>query len=206
MKKLTETILFLARHGETDGNRQGLMLGHTDLPLNDVGIKHAQVLAKAFSGMNVDSIFSSDLSRARQTAEIIAIQLGKKLIVDKLLREMDYGDIDGIPISRIKEMEYGKRREHDKFGFMAPNGESYREVLGRVVEFIKKYEMDMEPTRTVIVSHLGTIRMFLYSTGQYDKEEAAALHFPHHAIAKLVLNLPDKLWAVNIEELHLPED
>ena len=70
------TTLLLVRHGETDWNADGLLQGHTDRPLSDYGRGQARQLAEDLEGEGLDAIYSSDLSRARETAEIVGERLG----------------------------------------------------------------------------------------------------------------------------------
>lgn len=88
------TLLTLVRHGETDWNRERRIQGSTDIPLNDTGRAQARAAAATLSGQIV---VASDLSRARETAEIIAVELG--LAAPRLyagLRERSYGDAEGV--------------------------------------------------------------------------------------------------------------
>jgi len=76
------TTLLLVRHGETDWNAEGRLQGHTDRPLNDYGRRQAKELADRLAGEGADAIYTSDLVRAKATAEIIGDRLGLTIIVD----------------------------------------------------------------------------------------------------------------------------
>src|SRR5579871_2475081 len=90
------TTLLLARHGETDWNSERRWQGHADRPLNDTGRAQAAELAESLDGTAIAAIYSSDLARARETAEIVAARLGLTVVLDPGLREVDVGDWSGV--------------------------------------------------------------------------------------------------------------
>jgi broad specificity phosphatase PhoE len=89
--------LFLTRHGETDWNVEGRWQGHTDVPLNEKGRAQARSVAEALRGVGLSGLVSSDLSRARETAEIVGAALGLDVAyVDADLRERTFGVFEGL--------------------------------------------------------------------------------------------------------------
>ena len=88
-------MIYLLRHGQTDWNKVGRMQGQTDIPLNQIGIESAYRAVESVLQKKITSIYSSDLLRAKQTAEIINSYLNVPLNFDKRLREIGYGDIEG---------------------------------------------------------------------------------------------------------------
>src|SRR5438876_6692501 len=90
------TTLILARHGETDWNRDGRFQGHADPPLNDRGREQARSLADALADQPIEAIYSSDLRRAHETAQIVAQRQGLEVLVDPDLRERDVGEWSGL--------------------------------------------------------------------------------------------------------------
>jgi len=91
-----ERILFLFRHGETDWNREGRLQGHTDTPLNATGLAQAQTLGESLRPHRLDAVVSSDLSRARVTAQIVAEALRVPLLIEAGLRETNVGAAEGL--------------------------------------------------------------------------------------------------------------
>jgi 2,3-bisphosphoglycerate-dependent phosphoglycerate mutase len=89
-------ILFLFRHGETDWNREGRLQGHIDTPLNATGLAQAHALAESLRPHRLDAVVSSDLSRARTTAQIVATAIGVPLFVETGLRETNVGAAEGL--------------------------------------------------------------------------------------------------------------
>src|SRR5712691_6348769 len=87
--------LLLVRHGETDWNAEHRWQGHADVPLNARGRKQAKALAEELAPQGVDAIYTSDLSRARDTAAIVGERLGVPVVLDPDLREIDVGSREG---------------------------------------------------------------------------------------------------------------
>jgi broad specificity phosphatase PhoE len=85
------TELLLVRHGETDWNAAGRLQGHTDRPLSDYGREQARRLADELTGEEFEAIYASDLTRARETAEIVGERLHLPVVLDPDLREKNWG-------------------------------------------------------------------------------------------------------------------
>lgn len=97
-------IIFL-RHGETVWNRSGKWQGHTDVPLSDAGRNQAKVASEKLKGEKIDAIFSSDLTRAYETARIVAENLETDdIIIDMNLRERNLGEIEGKTTLQISQI------------------------------------------------------------------------------------------------------
>ena len=138
------TTLLLVRHGETDWNAEGRLQGHTDRPLNDYGRRQATELAQRLAGDGADAIYSSDLSRARTTAEIIGERLGLPVVVDPDLREKNWGTWEGLT---------GDERAHVEF-----EGESTDDHRDRVMAAVRRIAARHPDQRVVVVTHGGSLR------------------------------------------------
>ena len=95
--------ILLARHGETDWNRNGRVQGHTDIPLNATGIAQAQALAERLAGEPLAAVFASDLERARVTAAAVAARHELPVSIDPDLREKNFGSWEGLTDGEIAE-------------------------------------------------------------------------------------------------------
>jgi len=100
-------ILFLFRHGETDWNREGRLQGHIDTPLNATGLAQAHALGESLRRHRLDAVLSSDLSRARTTAQIVAMAIRVPLFIETGLRETNVGAAEGLLWAEAKT-RFGK--------------------------------------------------------------------------------------------------
>jgi len=157
------TVLFLIRHGETDWNKEGKYTGQTDIPLNEIGRQQVREAAKALKIHNPKVIYTSDLIRAVETAQLIAKELHIPIIQDKRLREINQGEWEGLHISEIHSC-YGNQfisHRDNPLIVSAPNGESIAEVKTRVIDFLNEITVKHPSEQIVISSHglvLGIIR------------------------------------------------
>jgi probable phosphoglycerate mutase len=158
------TIL-LARHGETDDNIEPIRIqGRRDTPLNDTGRAQAAELAERVSGEGVASLWSSRLSRARETAEIVGARLGLETTVDDRLAEGDRGELEGRYWRDVAvedpELYAAWRRAGEEFRF--PGGESLREQAERTLAALEDIRA-AGPLPALVVAHGGSIRVVLSS-------------------------------------------
>jgi len=157
------TVLYLIRHGETDWNKEGKYTGQTDIFLNETGRQQAREAAKALKIHNPKVIYTSDLIRAVETAQLIAKELHIPIIQDKRLREINQGEWEGLHISEIHS-RYGNQfisHRDNPLIVSAPNGESIAEVKTRVIDFLNEITVKHPSEQIVISSHglvLGIIR------------------------------------------------
>ena len=155
--------MLLARHGETEDNRPPLRFqGWRDTPLNDTGRRQAHELADQLTGRGIASVWSSDLSRARETAEIVARHLGLSACLDARLREGNRGRWEGrlFPDVARQEPELFAQWEHAGADWRFPGGESLAEQQARVSESVQ----DVRSTGrlpALVVCHGGSVRVML---------------------------------------------
>jgi broad specificity phosphatase PhoE len=156
-RSATVTTLLLVRHGETDWNREGRWQGLPDTHLNDHGREQARSLALQTDG--VDVIYSSDLARARETAEIVAEDLGLEVRLDERLRERSFGEWEGFNMAEIEErFAEAHRRWRAGEGPGAEDAEPFAEFARRIHDFLNEI-LERHPGETVLViSHGGSIR------------------------------------------------
>ena len=183
--------LILARHGETDWNKNGLLQGSSDFAkLNNVGKKQAKALGKALLKFNVDIIYSSPLKRASETAEIINKILKKEIVFDDALKERGWGDWEGrdaaVEFLRLEKMDIRTR-----FNFMPPNGESWKEFEIRLIKSVEKIVENNNDKRVLIVTHGGSIRALVPVIKKVPREQTLHLKFANTSISIFKLNKDD---------------
>jgi len=139
------TTLLLARHGETDWNREHRLQGWADPPLNELGRAQALELAAALDGERIDVVYTSDLRRASETANIVAVGLHLRVVEDPSLREVDLGSWSG----KLRDEVAGQTR-HD--------GETREQHRDRVVSGVLRIAAAHPGETLLIVSHGGSLR------------------------------------------------
>jgi glucosyl-3-phosphoglycerate phosphatase len=180
------TTLLLVRHGETDWNRDGRWQGHSDTQLNDAGREQARRVAGELG--NVDVIYSSDLARARETADIIAAQLGDlEVNVDRRLRERSFGAWEGRTASEI-EAEFAEQHARWRAGngAGADDAEPFDAFGDRVRHFLEDL-LAKHPGETVlVVAHGGSIRVIhaLASGLDYVRDHRSIPGVPNCTVAR----------------------
>jgi len=158
--------IFLARHGETEWNRIGRWQGRTDIPLSEVGRAQALTLAERVRRHEITQIHASDLSRARETAEIVASTLGLASVsVDPRLRERGFGCFEGLTREECAERhaEAWQRYLADRRDTPS-DAEPFDDVVARVIAGLTAVAELAVPTRHVlVVSHGAAIRSFIHA-------------------------------------------
>ena len=170
--------IFLIRHGETEWNKVGRLQGNSDVKLTPEGLRQARLLAEHGDFPALDVIYSSDLSRAIETAKFLAARFDLPVRLASELREINFGDWEGQSISELL-------KAHPKsFGrfFTAPerchppNGETFLEAQARVMNVVRNIIAEHENQNVAVVAHGAVNRLIL----------GAALDMPLH-----------KMWAIS---------
>ena len=162
--------VYLARHGETEWNRIGRWQGATDIPLSDVGRAQARLLADRLRDLRIGRVHASQLSRALETAQIIAARLGAPApAADPRLRERGYGAFEGLTREECAERFPGVWEQYLADRRVVPPGaEPQAEVTERITaamtEIAAAVEDQSEPGAILVVSHGGVIRSFIHAT------------------------------------------
>jgi probable phosphoglycerate mutase len=150
------TIIGIVRHGVTDWNKQGRAQGQKDVPLNAEGIHQAELLGSRLAEESWDFIYSSDLSRASATAEMIAAALGMQVTgLDSRLREKTHGRLDGTTIDERIALwgESWEKLDH--------NEENNEHMLVRSLDLLEELKVRHPHSRVLLISHGAWIRNLL---------------------------------------------
>lgn len=162
------TRLILIRHGHIAANTGGhdtLMAGWTDVPLSSRGRLEIERLKKYLSrGPRFDAIYSSPLSRASETACLLAVAGLGPLRLCPALKEINCGQLDGLPVGEVQGRFPDLWRENcaqEREDFRWPGGESYREFRDRCIAAVRSIAAAHPSGRAVIVTHAGVISQIL---------------------------------------------
>ena len=175
--------LYVVRHGQTECNEKGIVMGHADSPLTENGIAGAKEVAKVLQGKKFDKIFCSDLGRAVHTALIIKQELGI--------------DTSILPVSSLRETNYGiynyvKRDFVSKkcsqylsdFSYIYPEGESLDLRYDKVRKFAQKLLEEVSSGNILLVTHAGPIRALVTYFTEISKEDYQKKKLSHKFIAQ----------------------
>jgi probable phosphoglycerate mutase len=166
---------YLVRHGETSGNRDETMVGQLDLPMTELGLKQAKVAGHALKDVKFDAVYSSDLIRARQTADAILQYQDKTcpLFIDRRLREVHGGIFHGLPLTVMRDWSL---EQEDPFTAIRPRGESYEMLYDRTVRAFRDIVTRHPDSKIAIAAHLIVIRYIVqFAMGMDPREKLSEI-------------------------------
>jgi broad specificity phosphatase PhoE len=166
------TEILLARHGETDWNRESRFQGHADPPLNALGRQQAAELAEALANQSLVAVYTSPLRRARETAEVIAARHGLTEIPVAGLREVDVGSWQALTRAEVEQRFPEQFRRWLDLGQGWDDGETYDEMGKRAIGAICELAARHDGERIVAVTHGGPIRAALAKAAGITHGEA----------------------------------
>lgn len=165
--------IHLMRHGLPDYEiTEKSAAGQADPPLGAEGRRQVEAIARELSERNFHSIWTSDLRRAKETADLMAEVLGCPVYVDPDLREIHVGEWEGLPFAKIQEKypaEYEARGEYPLI-YAPPGGESFLDLSKRAVRTYEKIQ-SREQGRVLLITHRGWIRSLLFAQGDIEETE-----------------------------------
>ncbi len=159
-----QAVVYAVRHGETEWNAEGRQQGHLDSPLTAVGVRQAQLLAEGLTKKRIEVLYSSDLGRALQTAEIIANRLSLSIHRDIRLRERNLGILQGLTRDQFETQypEESRRFNAADPDYVLPGGESLRQLFNRCVACVEEIVAKNAGKNILIVGHGGVVRSFYH--------------------------------------------
>ena len=163
------TRLCLVRHGETAWNAEHRVQGQLDIPLSDIGLRQARAVGAALQGERFDAIYSSDLVRARQTGDPIAIFLSIEMILEKELRERHYGIFERLTYAEVKvryPQDFARFDARDpQYAFRT--GESLQDFYDRSISVLSKIANRNENKNILVFTHGGVLdQLYRFITGR----------------------------------------
>ena len=147
---------YIARHGETEGNRDKRLSGWLDTPLTDTGLDPTTEVLTKLAGIQIDEIYSSDIGRAFITAYVISRGLNFTEEIQRLagLREMNYGDAAHMYIDDAYKQYEGLGKNTQ---FAPPNGESFEQMRERALATVGRLNDNHEDANILLVCHSGVM-------------------------------------------------
>jgi broad specificity phosphatase PhoE len=164
--------ILLARHGETDWNRESRFQGHADPALNDLGRQQAGELAEALAGEELAAVYSSPLRRALETAQVIAARHGLDAVPVGGLREVDVGSWQGLTRDEIEQRFPEQFHRWLDYGQGWDDGETYEEMGKRAIVALQELAARHDGNRIVAMTHGGPIRAALARAAGISHTEA----------------------------------
>jgi len=154
--------IYIVRHGQDTDNVLGVLNGHRDTELSELGKAQAEKTAEVLAGKNISVIFSSPLSRARETAHRIKHRMGNvPIIIDRMLIERDFGELTGKLVADIPKLATKTvhvRKFH--FALEGPGIETFEQARARAKEFLKIMKWLYSWQNIAIVTHGDMAQMF----------------------------------------------
>lgn len=157
------TKIILVRHGETQGNREGLFRGRADFPLNDNGLRQAQDLAQALKRYELEAVYSSPLSRARVTAELIAQPHNLKIEIEPDLNNIKLGIWEGRPKAEI-EKRFPRLWQlwiTEPERLQLPDAETLQDVQTRAFSVLERIAHENSGQTLAVVTHRAVLKPLL---------------------------------------------
>ncbi len=158
-------ILYLMRHGQTDWNLAQRVQGLNDIPLNEKGIEQVRVAGEKLVGEQIETIYASDLKRARKSADAVSNILDLPVHYTKRLREMDFGKAEGMKKTDVQTVfphiyqTFNDIHNPDRYETGYPEGETIGAVQQRLMKLINKLLKERRQ-RVLLVTHGMLIKIF----------------------------------------------
>jgi 2,3-bisphosphoglycerate-dependent phosphoglycerate mutase len=182
---MTDRLLVLVRHGQSEWNLKNLFTGWRDVDLTEQGVQEAQKAGRALKaqGINFDIAFTSALKRAQRTLDIILDEMGQTkipVIRNQALNERDYGDLSGLNKDDARK-KWGEEQVHiwrRSFDIAPPGGESLRDTAARVLPYYIQEILPrvMRGERVLVAAHGNSLRALVMVLDRHTKESILKLN------------------------------
>ncbi|MBI4282959.1 MAG: histidine phosphatase family protein [Chloroflexi bacterium] len=155
--------LLLVRHGITEFNSSRRLAGYSDVEMNADGYRQVEKLRERLANEKIDAIYSSDLGRALVTAQVISGGREVDIVPCPELREMNYGDAEGLPLQEIRLLypEVAELMASYSLQLRFPGGESLEGLIERTGKFLDRLEKHTPSETLLIVAHNGPLKVLL---------------------------------------------
>jgi len=181
---VTETRVFLIRHGEAEGLRPGAFLGQLDLPLSPAGVERMNTVTETLSRMRLAKVYASPLSRCVQSAEIVGQPFGLAPILHDGLKEVALGAWEGMTFEEIAEKfpEEASRMRREPIQVVYPGGESIERMAERAARAWEEIVVRSEGQQIAVIGHGGVNRAILARMLDMPLSSMFKIHQDHGCI------------------------
>ncbi len=207
MTKNKQKLFFatLVRHGESVGNAESRWQGQAEFPLTERGKAQAQALAERWKQEKVkfDAVISSPLSRAKETAEIIASALNLKVELDELWMERHNGHFSGLTAQEVRE-NFERPDFYSPYDSVGGHGEGDWELFLRAGQALHNL-LKREPARYLVVSHGGLLNQLMHAVvglAPQANDSGTRFSFSNTAFAKLIYYPHQHRWVIDTVNDH----
>ena len=192
------TSIYLVRHGQTAWNKEEIFRGRTDIPLDETGLKQAELVGQYFKGMEIHGIYSSPLSRAWQTAQKVAEFHNLKVQPLQGIVDMSFGNWEGRPHQEIQESDSKTYRQWVETPHLVrlPGGESLDDVRVRAMAAMEEVIRKNTGKTLVLVSHRVICKVLICAILGLDNshfwqitQDTTAINLIRHRNGKYILSL-----------------
>ncbi|MDR2179326.1 MAG: histidine phosphatase family protein [Synergistaceae bacterium] len=199
--------ILLVRHGRTDWNDAHRFQGRTDVPLNAAGRVQAEKVAARLAGWSVDVIYTSPMTRARETAAAIAAPHGKSPVVLDDLTEVNFGSWEGLFLEQVREQNEERFQEWllNPFFCMPERAETWDTIRARA-ERLKETVLRSSYQRVIMVSHGGTIRALFAVLLGFDPRTVWNVKTFNCALSGIEVRKNQSFLAFSNDVLHLDKN
>lgn len=173
-------MIYFVRHGQTDWNKQGLLQGQSDIPLNEEGIAQAKQVGEWLKEIPIDKVYCSPLKRTRETANWIIADRGLVVSEDERLLERHFGELEGSHKSEWDFQSFWVLDTQAKYGM-----ESVEDLFERVYRFLDMIQEEAIDHNILLVAHGGvSIPFQCYFNEEYKKKELTSLILKNCEVAQ----------------------
>lgn len=201
------TKLLLVRHGITEMNSLMKFSGHTDVDLNEEGFRQVEKLGERLAKEQIDAVYCSDLKRAVSTAEVISRGHGTEISSCFELREINYGDAEGLSFDEISrqypEVTKALRDFSPELSF--PGGEDFKGFTARVCSFLDKLDNHAEEHTVLIVAHGGSLRTLICDLLAIGQEHWRKFRFDNASLTIVDIYSREPILSLLNDTSHLTE-
>jgi broad specificity phosphatase PhoE len=203
------TTIYLIRHGETEWNKEEIFRGRTDISLNEVGFREAELIGEYLKGKDIHVIYSSPLLRAKETARRIAQVFNLKVQLLEGIIDMSFGKWEGRPLRevRIHDGELYQQWREQPHLVKLPGGESLDEVRMRAMAALEAVMESYHGNNIVLVSHRVINKVILCGILGIDNshfwqisQDTAAINLIQFKEGKYILSLLNE--TCHLKSLH----